>query len=448
MKAARPASTPLDTEPDAPATVTPLTQSAAEAYVASVCFKIGPPGRVGVELEWLVHDSCRPDTPPPPERVQAAIDALRLHPDDPLLPHGSRITREPGGQVELSSAPADGLTDCLDSTLRDLTTLRSAFAAQGLTLTGYGAEPHPRERRILLRQPRYLAMEEFFGRAGPWGKIMMTTTASTQVCLDAGTGGPGPHGFRDRWLLAHRLGPVLVAAFANSPMLDGRPTGYRSTRQAVWSRMDPSRTQAPTSPDGDPREAWARYVLDAQLLCVRRSDGRPWNAPVGLTFRDWLRQADGQRPTRADLDYHMTTLFPPVRPRGYLELRMIDAQPADGWMVPAALATALFEDPRATEAALEALEPLARVSEEPGPRGAAWTRAATRAAGDPVLRRAALACFAAADAALPGLGAGEELRTTVAEFADRYTARGRCPADDLLDPPRLGAGAPQEDQPC
>lgn len=428
--------------------MTPLTQSAAEAYVASVCFKIGPPRRLGVELEWLVHDSCRPDSTPAPERVQAALDALRLRPEAPLLPHGSRVTREPGGQVELSSPPADGLTGCVETTQRDLALLRAAFADQGLTLTGYGTEPHPRERRIMLRQPRYLAMEEFFGRAGPWGKIMMTTTASTQVCLDAGTGEAGPHGFRSRWQLAHRLGPVLVAVFANSPLLDGRPTGYRSTRQAVWSRMDPSRTLAPTE-DGDPRAAWARYVLEAHVLCMRRPEGRPWNAPAGLTFRDWLRQPDGRRPTIADLDYHMTTLFPPVRPHGYLELRMIDAQPGDGWLVPTALTAALLDDPKAADAASEALEPLARISDEPGPRGAAWTRAATRAAGDPVLRRAALACFAAADAALPRLGASEQLRTTVAEFADRYPARGRCPADDLLDSP--GAGhrpAPQEASPC
>lgn len=185
---------------------------------------------------------------------------------------------------------------------------------------------------MTLRQPRYLAMEEFFGRTGPWGKIMMCTTASTQVCLDAGTDGPsasgpstdgpggtstgGPradgawHDFRARWELAHRLGPVLVAAFANSPLLDGRPTGYRSTRQAVWSRMDPSRTLAPTAVDGDPRAAWARYVLDAAVLCVRRPEGHPWSAPVGLTFRDWLAGPEAERPSLADLDYHMTTLFP------------------------------------------------------------------------------------------------------------------------------------------
>lgn len=463
MNVARPSSSPLDTEPEAPPTVTPLTQSSAEAYVASTCFKIGPPGQVGVELEWLVHDPGRPHALPDPDRVTAALDALRLPPDHPFLPHGSRLTREPGGQVELSSPAADDLAGCIEITSLDLGILRAAFAAQGLTLAGYGTEPHPRKRQVTLRQPRYLAMEEFFGRAGPWGKIMMCATASTQVCLDAGTddeSAPGTgHGFRARWELAHRLGPVLVAAFANSPLLDGRPTGYRSTRQAVWSRMDPSRTLAPgvlngDGADGDPRAAWARYVLDAAVLCVRRPDGRSWTAPHGLTFRDWLDRPEAERPTLADLDYHMTTLFPPVRPRGYLELRMIDAQPGDGWMVPAALAAALFADPRAADAALAAVEPLAAATAEPGPRGPAWTRAATRGMDDPVLRRAALDCFAAADQVLAdqeraGQPAAGQLRSAVGEFAERYTTRGRCPADDLLEAPAaLRQPSPEEDAPC
>ncbi|TQF02353.1 ergothioneine biosynthesis glutamate--cysteine ligase EgtA [Kitasatospora acidiphila] len=431
MNVARQSTPSTSASPQAPPTVTPLTESTAAAYVASTCFKIGPPTRLGVELEWLVHDSRRPHSSPAPERVGAALAALDLHPDLSSLPGGSRITREPGGQVELSSPAAEDLTACIRTAGQDLATLRAAFAAQGLTLAGYGTEPHPRVRQLTLRQPRYLAMEEFFGRSGPWGKIMMCVTASTQVCLDAGTEASGAGGFRQRWQLAHRLGPVLVAAFANSPLLDGRRTGYRSARQAVWARMDPSRTLAPHG--GDPREAWARYVLDAQLLCVRRADGQPWNAPAGRTFRDWLRGPEADRPTLADLEYHASTLFPPVRPRGYLELRMIDAQPGDGWIVPVALAAALFSDQQAADAALAALEPLSAASAEPGPRGAAWTRAAARGMGDPVLRRAALDCFAAADAALSRAGVDGRIRSAVAEFRDRYPARGRCPADDLLD---------------
>ena len=87
--------------------------------------------------------------------------------------------------------------------------------------------------------------------------------------------------------------------------------------------------------DGDPRAAWARYVLDAQVMCVREPGSTRWVAPSGLTFRNWIRGAASPGPTADDLTYHMTTLFPPVRPQGHLELRVIDAQPGDdGWIVP------------------------------------------------------------------------------------------------------------------
>ena len=178
-------------------------------------------------------------------------------------------------------------------------------------------------------------MEAFFDAGGPWGRQMMCGTASVQVCLDAGDDSDGPDGYRWRWRLLHAIGPVLVAAFANSPLREGKPTGWVSSRQQVWARMDPGRTRPPRL-DDDPRDAWAAYALDAELMCVRGTDGADWSAPPGLTLRDWLRGARPRSgsalrpPTADDLDYHLSTLFPPVRPRGHFELRMIDAQPGDG----------------------------------------------------------------------------------------------------------------------
>ncbi len=166
-------------------------------------------------------------------------------------------------------------------------------------------------------------------------------------------------GYRWRWRLAHHIGPVLVAAFANSPLRQGRPSGWRSTRQQVWAHLDPGRTLPPPD-DGDPRDAYATYALDAELMLIRRDGGPSWAAPRGLTFRGWLRGELGSErpPTIDDLTYHLSTLFPPVRPRGHLELRMIDAQCGDGWIVPAAVAWALLEDPRAADTAMAAAEPL------------------------------------------------------------------------------------------
>ncbi|MEU6963493.1 ergothioneine biosynthesis glutamate--cysteine ligase EgtA [Streptomyces chrestomyceticus] len=403
-----------------------VTEAELEAHLRGICFKTGPPRRLGVEIEWLVHDARNPRCPVDPVRHREAATALRA------LPLRSALTFEPGGQLELSSLPATSLTACIEAVSADLALVRPAMRELGLGMAGHGHNPWHPPRRVLT-EPRYNAMEAYFDRWGHAGRSMMCGTASVQVCLDAGHEEPGPLGLGRRWRLAHLLGAVLLAAFANSPVSEGCPTGYRSTRQVVWSQMDPARTLAPS--DGpDPRAAWAGYVLDAPVMCVRSDDG-PWDAPEGLTFRDWVRTGAPRPPTEEDLDYHVTTLFPPVRPRGHLELRMIDAQPGDGgWIVPLAVTAALFDDPEAAESAYRVVKPLAETAgSRPAPRNPLWRHATRGALTDPELRAAALSCFTIAQEALPRLGAPAEVSEAVAGFTERYVARGRCPADDLLD---------------
>ncbi|MFJ8927213.1 MULTISPECIES: ergothioneine biosynthesis glutamate--cysteine ligase EgtA [unclassified Streptomyces] len=406
-----------------------ITEAEAEALVRGICFKTGPPRKVGVELEWIVHEPrplLKPWHPLPPERLDAAYVALRA------LPLSSALTVEPGGQLELSSLPASSLTECVSAMRADLTAVRAALRGHGLTLSGHGTDPWLPPRRVL-HQPRYDALEASLDRAGPAGRSMMCSSASVQVCLDAGHEEPGPQGLGRRWRLAHLLGAVLVAAFANSPMLSGRPTGWRSTRQLLWERIDVGRSGG-VPLDFDPREAWARHVLDAPVMCVRAEDG-PWQVPDGLTFREWARTGEPRPPAHSDLDYHLTTLFPPVRPRGHLELRMIDAQSGDdGWLVPLAVTTALFDDPQAAETAYRAVKPLAeRAGPQPAPHNPLWRDAARLGLTDPELREAATACFTTALEALPRIGAGPDVRQAVADFTRRYVVRGRCPADDVLD---------------
>jgi len=442
-----------------------MQEEQAEAHVHGICLKTGPPERVGVELEWLVRDARDPALPVPAERIAAAVAGFAAGsaspgsppPDNPasgdadsehlprpvpypnfaalpvqsspaVLPSGALLTTEPGGQLELSSAPAATLAGCLSATAGDLAALREAVAAAGLELAGYGLDPLRPPRRVL-NLPRYAAMEAYFDRDGPWGRQMMCGTASVQVCLDAGDDGAGPSGYRWRWRLLHAIGPVLVAAFANSPLRGGRPTGWRSARQQVWANMDRGRTQAPEA-STDPRAAWTAYALDAGVMCVRDPGSADWTAPPGLTFRGWLR---GDRrvprpPAPEDLTYHLSTLFPPVRPRGHLELRMIDAQPGDGWVVPAAVTAALADDARAAEAAMAAAEPLWA----PGGDDL-WLRAARCGPADPQLSRASRECFEAADAALGRMGVPAPVRQAVADFAQTYVLKDRCPADDRLE---------------
>jgi glutamate--cysteine ligase len=312
-------------------------------------------------------------------------------------------------------------------------------------------------------------MEQYFDRNGHWGRLMMCSTASVQVCVDAGLEADGAAGYSYRWRLMHALGPILVGAFANSPLRRGQPTGWKCTRQLVWSRLDPGRTRAPARAEplpgcseDLPRASWTAYAMDAEVLCLRGPDGKPWTVPQGLTMRDWLRGARHPGPTADDLTYHLTTLFPPVRPHGHLELRMIDAQQGDGWIVPVALVSALADDPVAAEAAMAAAEPVwHRHRRVPGPRSgpagagdpagppgrqaahqagrgldypaAPWLTAARCGLADPTLAKAARQCFEAADAALSRSTAPPQIRAAVADFADRYVLAGRCPADDILD---------------
>src|SRR5512142_872427 len=392
---------------------TPLTESAAEAYIAGICFKTGPPGRVGVELEWLVHDRHDPGRTVPYQRVADAVEGVPLA-------HG-HLSYEPGCQLEYSSTVAGDLAASVAATTADLDLLRRAGAAAGLDLVGYGVDPHRPPRRTLDR-PRYRAMERFFDREGSAGRLMMGSSASVQVCLDAGDATAGKAGFARSWPAAHALGPLFTAALANSPLVESRPTGWASTRQDAWARMDPTRTAPALRDPFHPRYSpgltldWARYALDAKVMCIRDHNGGEWAVPAALTFRDWIRQRRG-RPTTADLDYHLTTLFPPVRPRGYLEFRMIDAQPDDGWRVPVAVATVLLDDPIAADAALAAVEPLWATAAS---TMALWRRAARRALADPGLAAAARACFRAAVGALPP----GRIRTAVESFAERYVERG------------------------
>ncbi|MEU7117340.1 ergothioneine biosynthesis glutamate--cysteine ligase EgtA [Streptomyces zaomyceticus] len=403
----------------------PLSETEAEDLLRCICFKTGPPRTVGVELEWLVHELRDPRLPVRPPRLAAALDTVRS------LPLVSSLTFEPGGQLELSSRPAGSLMECLDSLAADLRAVRSALGPLGLTLSGYGVDPWHAPRGRVLREPRYDAMETALDRTGPAGRAMMCDSASVQICLDAGLEEPGPLGYHRRWRLAHLLGAVLVAAFANSPLHGGRLTGWRSTRQSLWTDLDPRRALAP-SPDGEPRAEWAAHVLDTPVMCVRADEG-PWAVPEGLTFREWLRTGLPRPADVDDLRYHMTTLFPPVRPRGHLELRMVDAQPGtDGWMVPVAVTTAVFDDPEAAETVYRAVKPLAeQAGDGPAPRNPLWLSAARDGLADPELHAAARTVFATALEALPRIGASEEVRRAVAAFQERYVVPGNCPADDF-----------------
>ncbi|GAB3935785.1 hypothetical protein GCM10027614_11130 [Micromonospora vulcania] len=235
-------------------------------------------------------------------------------------------------------------------------------------------------------------MRDTFDRRGPAGRTMMYSTAGLQVCLDAGE----PDQVAARWAAAHAVGPPLLAVFASAARHAGHRTGWVSARMAAWLAIDPARTRPVWTPgraDEDPSAAWIRYVLAAPLLCLRRQ-GPDWTPPPGVTFADWLDGALPEPPTTDDLDYHISTLFPPVRPRGYLELRYLDAQPGRDWRLPLAVLAALFADPRSVGTAHSIAAPVAD----------RWAAAARHGLADPALAAAAAALLDLALTTLPRLG--------------------------------------------
>lgn len=418
---------------ESPSTEPPLSEAAAEAWIPRTCFKNGPPGRIGVELEFLVagagHDGLTEHYPR--HRYPRLIDTLNDSSEGGL---DGRLTVEPGGQVELSSRPGDTLPRTVDIVHRDLALLRRRARAGGARLVGLGVDPVRPPRRIT-DEPRYRAMQDYFHPWGAAGPAMMCSTASVQVNVEAATSASD---LGARWDLLHTIGPALVAAFANSPRRCGRPTGFQSSRQAIWQSLDPARTGGPpTRPGIDVPTAWTKWALDAPLMLIRRASG-DWSAPRSLSFRGWIRHGRGAipdhpPPTTDDLAYHLTTLFPHVRPRGHLEIRYLDALPGCWWIVPTAVIAALLDDPAAADRALAACAPVRD----------RWLAAARFGVRDPALGRAATDVLTAGAESLRRDPASGRFADQVEGYLQRWTIRGRSPADD---PPGSAEATPACDE--
>ncbi|WP_067508358.1 ergothioneine biosynthesis glutamate--cysteine ligase EgtA [Actinoplanes sp. TFC3] len=388
------------------ATVLRRIEDAAE-HVSGICFKTGPPQRIGAELEWTTHYTDRPAALVRPADLGRALGPHApavLGTTDPVpLPGGGTVTLEPGGQVEISSAPATSLGSLLETVTSDQARLAELLARAGIVLGERGLDPHRPAVRIL-DTPRYAAMHLAFERdATPSGHTMMCSTAGLQVCLDAGT----PEQLRARWEAVHEIGPPLLAAFATSRMREGRDTGWACGRMAAWYGIN-SRRSGPVPRTADPVADWVQYVLAAPLMCVR-SRRDTWHVPDGITFADWVRGALRRPPTVDDLEYHISTLFPPVRPRGYLEIRYLDAQPGTAWIAPAAIIATLMSD----DTLLDATRELA------APASGRWVPAARDGLADPATGRAAADLIDLACRHLDRTGLSQPWRDQVADIAGR-----------------------------
>lgn len=423
------------------------------------------------------------------DRHADTIPSLLPRPTDPALPpcyrlaSGGTLSFEPGGQLEHSTPPHGTVHGALAETDRLVAALAAALGAHGIALVSCGLDPWhpPGQVPQQLRAPRYPALAAYLGRRGPHGATMMRCSAALQINLDLGSGEAER---RERWLLANLAAPLALATFAASPA-----PGAVSRRALAWQRLDPTRTGFPRrlldGSSADPVEQLADAALHADVAMLRRpgsglggspppgavdnagsspagfaplEQGKRSPPPVdsavdrlvdgvdtvegvpvdnwtpgrpGWTFGDWVREGHPSHgaPTADDLRYHLSTLFFEVRPRGRLELRSLDALPARLRPVPVVLLAGLLEDPAARGRACAVLERWRPRLPE------LWRRAAHQGVADPELCALATEVWSFAlegarrQAALGRLTAAQAAAAEA--FLDRFTLRGRCPADEL-----------------
>jgi glutamate--cysteine ligase len=399
-----------------------LTRAALAADLAERAFGRPPGGvdarRVGAEVELIPVEAGtgrRCGLLAPFLRRYGASRGWREGTTDKgvpcfALPEG-RVTFEPGGQIEYATPPCRSAAALLALLRAVVPPLRTAAADEGIELLTVGMDPfNPLDRApILVPAERYRRMARHFARRGPSGGRMMRQTAAFQLTLD-------PDDARLRWRVLNAAAPYVVAAFANSPVYAGEETGCRSARADAWRRLDPSRTGLPW--DGNrPVEVYLDFALAADaFLLSPGGEARP--------FADRLGDPSA---TPDDWHDHLTTLFPEVRPRRALELRSADALPPEWYAAPVALAAGLCYDPASLRDAVALLGPPDPALLEPAGRDGLRDPGIARTAAD--LAELALA---GCERLGPAFFAPADLDDARA-FFDRYTRRGRAPADDAVE---------------
>lgn len=328
------------------------------------------------------------------------------------------VSYEPGGQIEYGTAAYASPSRLLRRAEGVLADLRAAADAHGILLAALGIEPgRPlADTSLRLTGDRYRRMDRYLASIGPAGPRMMRQTASLQLNLDFG---PDPV---LAWRVANGLAAPLTAMFANSPLYAGRPTGHASYRAHLWRRLDPRRTGVfDPAGDADPIRTYVTFALRA-----------PWflGPEPAEPFGDLLDRGEvGLDGWRA----HLTTLFPEVRPRGWLEFRSCDAVAPDALAAPVVLLTGILHDPTSLAEAAALL---------PAP-----DTGLLELAGRTGLRDEGLAAVSRDLVALGLEGARRQRRERLdgatigraEEFFRRYTLAGRSPADDAVPTPAPSA---------
>lgn len=267
---------------------------------------------------------------------------------------GASVSLEPGGQFELSGAPLEHIHQTCNEVGAHLAEVRSIAEPLGIRFLGLGASPlWSMDETPIMPKGRYQIMRAYMDRVGRLGRQMMFRTCTVQANLDYADEADMVKKFR----VSLALQPLGTALFANSPFMEGRPNGFLSYRSHVWTDTDPDRTgMLPfVFEDGFGFEQYVDYALDVPMYFVRR--GGQYLDASGLSFRDFmdgeLPILPGERPAMDDFEDHLSTIFPEVRLKRFLEMRGSDSGPWDSICAFSAFWTGLLYDEVALDAAWE-----------------------------------------------------------------------------------------------
>ncbi len=417
------------------------------------------PGQVGIEIEMLPLrkaslTQAKPSTVAlfgsnslatylgsmQKEHKDWRYNVLPEEPDHLLniqLEDADQISFEPGGQLEFSTRPYPCLLEAAKRVSQVQAWLDKAAEQAGIRIFQIGMNPwlSVDEIGLQMTKPRYKAMDRFFTADGPDGRRMMRQTCTIQVNLDFGG---SEEMLAKRYLASNLVAPLATAIFANSPFLEGQPTGLKTNRGAVWQKMDPTRTGF-TQLDEVVRRLNRRACVDAYLEKVMQGrvvfvEKLNYKAiETKLSFRDWVEHGvEGVRPTLKDFQTHLSLMFPEVRARGFIELRSVDCQHRFWQMVPSAFYTGLLYDDTSLNALLDLLLPLRpdlfkhwKLSLQglDDPKMATLAQKVSRLAMDGFAR-------------LPQCFQDPESPKLFEKFYETFTERGLTPADAMLESSR------------
>jgi glutamate--cysteine ligase len=418
------------------------------AYLESGC-KPRAQWRIGTEHEKFpfLTDTLKPVPYDGPRSIRALLEGLRdrfgwkgVEENGNIIaladPNGlGSISLEPGGQFELSGAPLATVHDTCDEVHEHLAQVREVGDGLGIGFLGLGASPiWTRAETPVMPKGRYRIMAPYMDRKGKLGRDMMFRTSTVQVNLDFSSEADMVKKLR----VSLALQPVATALFANSPFLEGKPTGFRSFRSHVWIDTDPDRSgMLPFAFEpGMGFERYVQYALDVPMYFVYR-DGIYHNV-AGESFRAFLDGRlpglAGVRPTIKDWSDHLTTIFPEVRLKKYLEMRGADTGPWRGLCALPALWTGVLYDEAALDGAWELIKAWSagerQALREAVPAEALQARIAGR-----TVRDVAKDMLALARSGLDrrhNVGCKGQTEARFLDVLDEIAESGRTRADDLL----------------